>query len=157
MTAREAEKTPALPLIAAFEAAAGCGARADMLLAMPLAIVAAQCGQLARICVATGFSAGRDYCEVVTALTASRRVDGALDPGLLEQFAAGNAALRQLADAWRPVAETEGVCRAGRTIVMIGDVELPVEHQPDWPRPNPHCTCPPTRAARKACPAWRWT
>lgn len=125
----------ALPFVALFAECEGHGARADMLLRMPWKIIADEAERFRTTCRATGLDVGQSYVDmVVAALSATRRPDGSLPTELAADLAETEAALVALAEQWRPVTDADGTCRA------IGQ-----------------CACAPTRAAREACPAWRWT
>ncbi|WP_223478714.1 hypothetical protein [Oricola indica] len=124
-----------LPILEEFADASCHGERADMLLKMPLYLVARDCLALTRTCAATGFEGGLLYCELVTAALHSRRgPDGGFRGDIADQVATAGAALQDLANQWRPVTDEDGICRALE-----------------------ECTCAPTRAAREKCPSWRFT
>ena len=129
-----ATQFPGLTFVTAFADAQSHGERADLLLRMPLTVMCDCRAVLEQTCRATGFAPGADYIrETVGALRARRGADGTFPDDLESRIAATARPLIEFAEAWRPVTEADGTCRA------IGE-----------------CTCPATRAAREACSKWRW-
>lgn len=145
------------PIPSDLDGAVNDGERADILLRMPLHMIALWRDKLIEQCRISGLQAGVDYVILVAqAIESWRNPDGSLAGDLADRVTTAGAPLVELARAARPVGDDEGICR--RAVVAGFPTILPetADGHDEPPNPNPACVCPPHRPTREACPAWRW-